>query len=130
MKIKYLSYPQAATIAQEHQHLVGQPFGDTLEDASRKISAVLPSPYSRILCWSFARQVVKGMPLADALRQWPLDRFDVIVISHNAANPVDFQVKDLRAYLSERGLEFKPVARRDSAATGQMPSRSLHASGG
>lgn len=117
MKIKYLSYRQAITFAQEHQHLTGQPFGESVEDASRKVSAVLPAPYSRILQWSFARQVTKGVSPVEALRQWPLDRFDVIVISHNPADPANFQVKDLRTYLSARGLEAKPIHTRGHGAT-------------
>jgi hypothetical protein len=115
MKIKYLSYQQAAAITSEHQHLTGEPFGEG-PDASRRVDAVVLAPYSRILQWSFARQVVKGMHPSEALKQWPVDRFDVVVISANPANPADFQVKGLRDYLSERGMEFKQMGYRRVAA--------------
>lgn len=127
MKIKYLSYAQAAAISSSHQHLVGEPFGQGA-DVSRTVDLVVVAPYSRILQWSFARQVVKGVHPTTALQQWLLDRYDIVVISMNRSNLADFQVKDLREYLKERGLEFKPVrATSASASPARMYSQPFRA---
>lgn len=107
MKIKYLTGAQAHAISQDFQHLVNCPFGEADGTPTpRSICAVTVAPYSRILQWSFARLLAKGMPVIDALKQWPLDRFDVIVLSYNPANPTDFLLKDLRSYLEETGETF------------------------
>lgn len=116
MKIKYLNYQQAQAICRDYQHLLSQPFGTTEEDAAHTVNTVVVAPYSRILQWSFARLVVKGTPPPEALKQWSIDRFDVVVISQNRYNPSDFQIKDLRTYLGERGIEFSTVHTRGAAA--------------
>ena len=116
MKIKYLSGAQATSIKADYHHLVGQPFGaNDGTPTTRTISLITEAPYSRILQWSFARLLSKGTPASDALRQWPLDRFDVVLISFNPADPADFMLKDLRSYLEEIRLEFDASRYRRSA---------------
>lgn len=121
MKIKYFTGAQANAVSQDHQSLVGQPFGDADgAPTNRTISAVTVSPYSKILQWSFARLLAKGVSPIDALKQWPLNRFDVIVLSYNPANPADFLLKDLRSYLEETGQSFDSNRYRRSALQASM----------
>ncbi len=120
MKTKYLSGAQATAISQDYQTLVGKPFGhDDGTPTNRTIALVTVAPYSRILQWSFARLLAKGVPPVEALKQWPLDRFDVILLAFDPGRPSDFLLKDLRSYLSETGEAFD-VSRYRRAALRPM----------
>lgn len=122
MKTKYLAYSKAAAMCADHQHLLGQPFNSAAEDGhARSVSLITVAPYSRILQWSFARQVVKGVSPVEAMKQWAVDRFDVILISQNPANPSDFYIKDLRSFLQERGYDVALAAPRSTTMVSTRP---------
>lgn len=105
MKTKYLAYSQAASISADYQHVVGHCFGDA-DEKNRVVDVVTVAPYSRILQWSFVRQLLRGTSLGEALALTQDRRFDVIVISVARENRGDFRVKDLRRFLSEQRLPF------------------------
>ena len=103
-------------VSQDYQNLVGQAFGTSDGmPTNRAISLVTIAPYSRILQWSFARLLAKGHSTVDALKRWPLARFDVVVISLNPADTTDFLLKDLRSYLNETGQAFNGSRYRRNA---------------
>jgi len=116
MKNKYFSRPQAVAVCADYQCLVGEPFGaDGETPTTRTISRVAIGPYSRILQWSFAKLLAKGASPDEAMQQWQVERFDVVVLAHDPAKPHDFLVKDLRSYLEEFGKDFEPMRYRRSA---------------
>jgi len=103
MKTKYLAYAQACAICKDYQCLRGEAF-----DATHKIDFVSVGPYSRILQWQFAKNLLKGLSGTTMLDEDLSGRFDVIVISKSEMEP-GFVVKDLRSYLKEREITFDPA---------------------
>lgn len=107
MKIKYLSFRQAAAICSAFTYLEGQVF-DEKTPSLGYVRDVLVAPYSRIMQWDFLRKYVRGAAPAQLVREMPCQgKFDVIVLADKIMNKQkQFLAKDLRTYLAEHNIAF------------------------
>ena len=106
MKAKYLSRDVARAMANDFQHLSGQPF-----DALHTVARVVAGPYSRILQWGFVSALMNGRPAPPI----PNDRYDALVVSLAPDVPAGFLIESLRSFLDTAGMEYDMTRYRKAA---------------
>jgi hypothetical protein len=103
MKTKYLAYAQACAICNDYQYLQGESL-----EAGHQIDYISVAPYSRILQWQFANNLLRGISSTALLDQNLTGRYDVIIISKTDCEP-GFMILDLRSHLKAAGIDFDPT---------------------